>query len=141
MAMKQNAKRKQRQCLSCWTMFQPKGNAAKFCKDCAEFRQAVSRRNDSRNQTLRRGGTPGVGSGGMNEGDCHDQKYRQWYLMDVYREQQGQCAECWVDLSPQTMLLHHKDHDRKNNSRHNFAGVCKRCHQIEHQCWEAFKKV
>ena len=35
--------------------------------------------------------------------------------------------------------VHHIDHDRTNNEVSNFELLCKRCHQIEHNCWEAFE--
>lgn len=32
--------------------------------------------------------------------------------------------------------MHHKDHNRKNNREENFELLCKRCHQVEHECWK-----
>ena len=32
--------------------------------------------------------------------------------------------------------VHHKDHNRKNNVESNFELLCKRCHQVEHECWK-----
>lgn len=36
---------------------------------------------------------------------------------------------------------HHKDHDRTNNTIENLSLLCKRCHQIEHECCKAFEGV
>jgi len=36
---------------------------------------------------------------------------------------------------------HHKDHNRLNNIKDNLEVLCKRCHQIEHECWTAFQGV
>lgn len=75
----------------------------------------------------------------MNEGICHAQKYREWFLDDLYSAQDGYCARCgeWHEKNSE-FLIHHKDHDRTNNTRHNLELVCKRCHQVEHECWKNF---
>lgn len=135
MAMKPGAARKPKACGACRDMFQPTGNSARFCRPCAEFRAAAMVRYHSMTRHEKAGSRVGVGSGGHNETGCHDQKYRQWFLMDVWRRQDGRCAECDVELTAESMLLHHIDHDRNNNVLSNFAGVCKRCHQLEHECW------
>lgn len=141
MAMKPSARRTPKNCTACNVLYTPTGNASKFCPECAEFRALWMRRKHNETARILRGSKVGVGSGGQNEGSCHDQKYRQWFLMDVYSRQDGQCIDCWKDLTPRQMLLHHIDHNRNNNVLSNFTGVCKRCHQIEHRCWEAFRKV
>lgn len=51
------------------------------------------------------------------------------------------CERCSKDLKDAGAgfwAVHHKDHNRKNNRPDNFELLCKRCHQIEHKCWEAF---
>ena|SRR5690554_5791911 len=144
MAMKPGAVRKPKACKACSDVFQPTGNAAKFCTPCAEFRTAWMVRKHSMTRHEKAGRKVGTGSGGHNETGCHDQKYRQWFLMDVWRKQDGRCGDCDIELSPDLMLLHHIDHDRTNNELYNFAGVCKRCHQLEHECWmnlPQFRKV
>ena len=142
MAMIKGAVRKPKQCKACGVMFTPKGNASKFCKECAEFRAAWGKWRDNVVRTERRGGNPLVGSGGMNRGlgKCHHTD-RRLHLNNIYTKQEGRCHVCYVPLSKDDMLLHHLDHDRTNNSVDNLEGVCKRCHQIEHECWLNFNKV
>lgn len=41
------------------------------------------------------------------------------------------CEKCG---SHETLLVHHKDEDRYNNNPENLQTLCKRCHQIEHEC-------
>lgn len=52
------------------------------------------------------------------------------------------CADCSVDLLEAThymWVIHHKDHNHFNNDAANLQLLCKRCHQIEHECWKAFE--
>ena len=65
-------------------------------------------------------------------------KYREWFILDVWNKQDGECARCWKHLTARQMLLHHIDHDRHNNVLSNMEGLCKRCHQLEHECGKAF---
>ena len=136
-----NAVRKPKQCRACPTVFVPTGNSQPWCAQCADFRHHVKTHFLSLKRTAKRGGSAGSGSGGQNEGGCHSQKYRDWFLMDVHRRQEGHCADCYKELTPEAMLMHHLDHNRGHNVLSNFAGVCKRCHQIEHECWLAFRKA
>lgn len=52
------------------------------------------------------------------------------------------CEHCNIDLKDAThymWVVHPKDHNKYNYSRDNLVLLCKRCHQIEHQCWKAFE--
>lgn len=133
---------KPRKCRGCPTIFVPTGRNQPFCGECQAFRKLVQVRQQCYRRTERRGGKAGVGSGGANEGGCHSQKYREWFLNDLYAEQEGFCAHCgeWHEKDA-NFLIHHKDHNRDNNVKINLELVCKRCHQIEHECWLAFRKV
>jgi hypothetical protein len=42
------------------------------------------------------------------------------------------CERCG---STEFLLVHHKDADRGNNDRSNLEKLCKRCHQLEHDCY------
>lgn len=47
------------------------------------------------------------------------------------------CNRCNKDLtnvSRYEWVVHHKDHDRTHNTPSNFEILCKKCHQLEHQC-------
>lgn len=63
-------------------------------------------------------------------------------LSRVIREFQHNCSRCGKDLSNATRYewaLHHKDHDRTHNTPDNFELLCKRCHQLEHDCISKLK--
>ena len=47
------------------------------------------------------------------------------------------CERCG---SRRYMLIHHKDENRYNNDVENLEALCKRCHQIEHNCGDNFPK-
>ena len=54
------------------------------------------------------------------------------------------CERCGnkIDVSVRgTWAGHHKDHNRLNNTKDNLEVLCKRCHQIEHECWTALQGV
>lgn len=142
MAMIKGASRKPKSCQACGIEFKPKGNAAKFCIDCSSFRTAWSRWRDGKVATERRGGLVGGGSGGANRGTGTGiNSYRRQFLKQVHGEQEGRCFVCYKPVTPRAMILHHIDHDRYHNTRINLEGMCKSCHQIEHECWLNFSKV
>lgn len=63
-------------------------------------------------------------------------------LAPKIRKERRFCERCRKDLlevNRYEWCVHHRDHDRTNNDVGNFELLCKRCHQIEHECWEAFE--
>jgi hypothetical protein len=54
------------------------------------------------------------------------------------------CERCNKDLehvNNHSWACHHRDHNRNNNVIENLELLCKRCHQLEHECWKAFEGV
>lgn len=52
------------------------------------------------------------------------------------------CNRCGKDLTRASRfqwVVHHKNHDRTCNTEDNFEILCKRCHQIEHNCADKLK--
>jgi hypothetical protein len=90
---------------------------------------------------------PGVGKGGNQKHGADNPQYKngsRYYQNNrrvILKEREfcERCGEYLVDLGPQMWVVHHKDHDRTNNVYENFELLCKRCHQVEHKCWEAFE--
>ena len=77
-------------------------------------------------------------------GEAHPQwkggegKFQQ-VLAPAYYRKVRYCERCDTDLlgaTPAMRAVHHKDHNRKNNVEENFELLCKRCHQVEHECWK-----
>lgn len=142
--MIQGAKRKDKQCVACATVYTPKGNAAKFCEDCATFRTVVMVRYHSKTRHIKAGRNVGVGSGGAHSHTPETVTvgtYRRVFLTRLFIKQKGLCYDCKESFPESKLLVHHIDHNRGNNKIDNLQLVCKRCHQIEHECWLAFRKV
>ena len=83
---------------------------------------------------------------GAPRGEAHwnykDGSYTYETIRQEIKQQKGECERCALDLSEAThyeWVVHHKDHDHYNNRRDNLELLCKRCHQIEHECWKAFE--
>lgn len=141
MAMVHGAKRKPKGCKACSTVFVPTGNAARFCPECAAFRSEWSNFSARRRSAQARGVQIGAGSGGQNKlYVATEWTYRKVFLDELYDIQNGQCWTCGEYHTKDTLLIHHRDHNRKHNELGNLELTCKHCHQIEHECWLAFSK-
>lgn len=136
-------------CVKCNTEYQPTGRAAKFCPDCAKVAKKEAQKRGRDNFNRKKGCKVGVGSGGLTgsgkenfaykHGRC---TFRRW--AKERKESLGQCERCKVDLKDAThyqWVGHHRDHDPTNNVLENLELLCKRCHQLEHECWKAFEGV
>lgn len=136
----------------CDNKYTPKGPSSKFCSKCAELRRKESSRRNTNNYRLRNNmiQKPGVGSGN-NQGigsEHHsyttgigcDFQNRRRYIKDSIRYCE-RCSKDLINASRYFWCLHHIDHNRSNNSDDNFELLCKRCHQIEHDCHRAFESV
>lgn len=88
-----------------------------------------------------------IGRGGGQPSGVDSQFYKtgiaQFHkLASKIRKERGscnRCGKCLIDAQKDEWCVHHIDHDRTNNDTSNFELLCKRCHQIEHKCWEAFE--
>lgn len=83
---------------------------------------------------------------GAKRGEQHPLfKHGRYTYETIRREIKAEvrlCEGCGKDLSDAThylWVIHHKDHDKSNYRRDNLQLLCKRCHQIEHKCWNAFQ--
>ena len=127
-------------CSECLGEFDKTGRNQKRCKPCASVKQ----REQIAAAAVRTGKHTGTGSGAHNTpGELHphwaggERKFGQ-VLAPAYFEKVRYCEQCSIDLLgvlPAYRCVHHIDHNRKNNAESNFELLCKRCHQIEHECW------
>jgi hypothetical protein len=133
-----------RYCILCQELYNPTGPAAKYCPSCAEDKRAESRERErvKANKGLGKGYWQSLGGKHTNQyknGIGMYKKIRDQKLL----EQGHRCARCSKDLknlTPHHRCGHHIDHDRTNNDPDNIEVICKSCHQVEHRCWESFKK-
>ena len=91
----------------------------------------------------------GVGRGGANKLGKDSPNYKTgigFFIKERTRLKDflNKCQRCQKDLTSATKYewcLHHIDYNRNNNNPDNFEFLCKRCHQVEHDCSSAFNKV
>jgi hypothetical protein len=138
-------------CKECNTEFLGTGPAAKYCTKCAELKvkESIARRYNryvTKHKIIK---ARGVGRGNnQGSGETHH-SFTTGIMCNFVsvrrklKDERKNCERCNKDLSAATRYewcLHHKDHDRKNNRESNFELLCKRCHQLEHNCQSAFLK-
>lgn len=134
---------KDKNCTECGSVFSPTGRAAKYCGSCAE-----RKRKEATTRAIRkRAKMPGVGKGGFpHRGKDHPLYTHGRFTYETIRNEIRQdrkcCERCSKDVSEAghyEWVIHHRDHNQYNSALENLELLCKRCHQIEHQCWKAFE--
>lgn len=134
-----------RLCEECTNLYIPTGPAARFCSSCSVIKKKESRERER----IKRNSGIGSGNSPTNRGTSHP-NYKNGIGMykkirNLLLAKQGNvCARCETPIDstkPHSFCGHHKDHDRTNNSQDNIEVICKRCHQIEHECWKAFERA
>lgn len=74
-------------------------------------------------------------------------KVRNWkdgassYRERALRELPNKCNRCGYKEYTKVLEVHHKDHDRANNSLNNLEVLCPTCHTVEHLINEDIKIV
>ena len=137
---------KSKPCLNCNTEYTPTGPCSKYCLDCQPLmikqmqlrgQEAYRRRQGMR---IGRGARPEKENSMYSHGQC---VFRRW-AKELKVSSKGFCEDCGKDLRTAThyeWVGHHRDHNRMNNTKENLKLLCKKCHQIEHECWKAFEGV
>lgn len=142
---------KEKECKICGTVYTPVGSSSKYCSPkCAkEYAHSKQQEYSTRYRIKHGVGVVGVGKGGMTGTGKDNQNYKNGIgifakYRKVIKETIRYCERCGKDLidaNRYQWCVHHKDHDRANNDVSNFELLCKRCHQIEHECLTAFEGV
>lgn len=131
----------------CGQTFVSRGPAARYCEDCKAIRtEEIRKENKERAERKRRARGCKVGRGAP-KGDKHPNYRHGYYVAQTqaraYKEKVRYCERCGLDLHDRNKWLwcvHHKDHNHSNHSHDNLELLCKRCHQVEHECWLNFDK-
>ena len=141
---------KDKQCTICNKTYTPTGRCSKYCTECREVEYKKIQEVSQKKYLIKKGVKVGVGSGGLT-GSGKDNFYYKNGIGCVFhklrkqiKDERRYCERCSKDLKDATRhhwCMHHKDHDRTNNVIENFELLCKRCHQIEHDCHKAFEGV
>jgi len=136
---------------ACGVEFTPKGPASLRCSTCAKSSAQDAREKAYFKYAKKRGINYGAGTGNHNshhkgkDSKCYSSGTGEYVRARVEMLAELKCCErCNKDL--QTVgsferVIHHRDHNRSNNERINLELLCKRCHQIEHECFEHFLNV
>lgn len=148
-----NTTKFEKNCTICGCAFIGTGPAARYCPTHQEEAKRIQKEKIRVATAARRAATgqikkPGVGKGGNPYyGKDHHSYKHGWYVADrlrvVKKEEARYCERCGSDLlhvNRWMWVVHHKDHNHFNNDYSNLELLCKRCHQIEHECYLAFVK-
>lgn len=140
-------------CKICDCAFFGSGPAARYCDVCKKQiteENKIKARQQSANYKLKHGlvKNPGVGSGNAQPlGEKHHAFKHGKYVFERLRYEVKdevrcceRCNEDLIDAGQYWWVVHHRDHNQYNNDRSNLELLCKRCHQIEHECHLAFTK-
>jgi hypothetical protein len=141
----------------CGNTFTPTAPCNLYCSEhckTIKAKEAEARKQDKsyarwaeKQRQLGRGHVVGVGRGGSNKRGSESPFYKNnisffMKMGKIIKEERKCCEVCGKNLEAVNQYgwcLHHIDHDRNNNTLENFMLLCKRCHQIEHECWKAFE--
>jgi len=135
---------KDKVCPDCGVLFTPTGPSAKRCSTCARSIRRYKARVNTQAYRVRHGlvQKPGVGKGGNQLKGSDNPMYKNGsrYFQntrELIRTERRYCERCGKDLlnvGQHYWCVHHRDHNRDNNTDDNYELLCKRCHQLEHEC-------
>ena len=124
MSLSDNVSKIQRTCTKCHKTFLPISNRQAVCKT---RRPSSIRREKEDARRTNFSIEKSVSSNGWKTG------------IGVYRliGKKNSCEKC---SSKSHLVVHHKDEDRENNNPDNLETLCKKCHQVGHECWKVLPK-
>ena len=112
-------------CMICGGLFQPKSGRAKFCSTtCKKKHVSVKNRERHKATYVRKGYNQSREANNAWKGGTgvfREIAFKDYNLPKV-------CNRCGVEAE----LVHHRDRNRRNNSKENLEILCKACHQAEH---------
>lgn len=139
-------------CKICNCVFYSSGPAGLYCPAHTEERMVFLREKGRLATAKSRAMSgqiknPGVGKGGNPLLLDKNPQYKHgFYVAERQRSEiksRRYCERCQKDLVNSNRwqwCVHHKDHNHCNHDFLNLELLCKRCHQIEHECYKAFTK-
>lgn len=135
-------------CKVCGKTFQPYAPCNLYCPECIPVKIAIKKQKQREGQMrrqLKQGRPVGCGRGGNTKKGKEDSSYKYGYSFfrrtsKQMKEEVRYCERCGKDLlnaDRYHWCVHHIDHNRYNNVRENYMLLCKRSHQLEHNCIKA----
>ena len=136
---------KEKNCKYCGTSYVPTGSSSYYCSKNHQYLhyKEIGKLKIYRDTfNSKAGKVVGVGSGGLTKSWEGNPAYRNGngsYRMygRKLKESGVPCNRCGKDLTTAKRgewCTHHMDGNRSNNTRENLELLCKRCHQIHHDC-------
>ncbi len=132
-----------KECIKCGEYINHKG---KYCTICAKLAQKERIHKWFWDHKILNGKGSGSSTGREDKNPMYSHGrsvFRRWAREKL--ESLSYCCErCgnFIDVTARgTWAGHHKDHNRNNNIKSNLEVLCKKCHQIEHECWRALQGV
>lgn len=135
---------KEKLCKLCDIVFIPDAPSRVHCISCRDIAKKQRQKKARDRFSEKNGAQVGVGSGNA-QGKRQQSKFYKTGI-GIYRLLMDDagipyiCNRCNKELdksNPHSWCTHHIDRDRHNNTLNNLERLCKRCHQLEHRCWEA----
>lgn len=132
---------KEKTCKNCANLYLTTGPASLYCATCASLILDRNIKKSRVKSALKKGVKVGIGSG--NYFGKFNKKHPSYkngigtYRELVLKEKQHNCERCSCNIdfsNSYKWCVHHKDHNRNNNDLNNLELLCKRCHQLEHNC-------
>lgn len=112
-------------CKMCEVEFLPTSNRQLYCLPCQKEKNRISCR-EYRKRTF-------IPKGYNQKGENNNNWKGGIGTYRILAKEVGHCERC---KATERLLVHHKDRNRYNNDRTNLEVLCKRCHQLEHECWK-----
>lgn len=133
-------------CKICSTEYQETGRAQLYCPACQAVRAEETRlRRKAYAERKRRERGARVGRGAQ-AGYLHPNYKHGWYVaqtqsrrIQAERQNCERCGTCLLGLGRWYWVMHHRDHNHANHELSNLELLCKRCHQLEHNCADNLK--
>jgi len=130
---------KDKVCARCRNVFTPPLARERYCATC---RIAVNLKRIQEGRPGSGGNQRGAKNNMWKGGYTSFRQVKLESLNGVYV-----CERCGENLQEKIAsgkkglwAVHHKDRDRNNPALENLELLCKRCHQIEHECWKNYTK-
>lgn len=126
--MRTNLTKEKKYCVDCLKGYKPSSNRQKRCVACQSKEKARLLKEYHQKTYVKKG---------YNQFRENNNNWKGGIGVFTQIKQKVTCETCG---STENLCIHHVDRNRYNNAEGNLKCLCKRCHQIEHKCWDNFIK-